>query len=213
MDKEKDFIKSYFNGFNKLTNVNLNDFINYYRETKYSGYPEEPSGSIWESEGKSIYVLIRILKPNRILEIGNYLGRSSNHILQAVEDNGTGEVTLLDIEEHIEYDKLHNKKFDRILQNSLDFLSQPINFDLIIQDGNHTYNHVKKEIELILKNNIAKPYFIWAHDYYKHKTPQCEVGRVWNEFKAKFELFIPFKDSVSNCGFCIVKNNEYNILY
>lgn len=205
MDKKEDFIKSYFNGFNKLTNVNLDDFTNYYQEAKYGGYPEEPGGSVWESEGKSIYVLIRILKPNRILEIGNYLGRSSNHILQAVEANGSGEVTLLDIEERIEYDKLHNRKFDRILQNSLDFLSQPINFDLIIQDGNHTYSHVKKELELILKNNTAKPYFIWAHDYYMHRAPQCEVGRAWNELKGNFELFIPFKDSVSNCGCSIAK--------
>lgn len=102
MNKKEDFIKSYYDGFQKLTGVSLEEFEKYYDESKYGGYPEEPAGSIWESEGKSIYVLIRILKPKRILEIGNFLGRSSNHILQAVDMNGFGNVNLLDIQERLE---------------------------------------------------------------------------------------------------------------
>ena len=81
MDKREDFEKSYYDGFQKLTDISLENFMNYYDEAKYGGYPEEPGGSVWESEGKSIYVLIRILKPKRIMEIGNFLGRSTNHIL------------------------------------------------------------------------------------------------------------------------------------
>ena len=66
MDKKEDFIKSYYDGFARLTGVNLEDFLKYYDESIYGGYPEEPGGSICESEGKSIYVLIRILKPKKI---------------------------------------------------------------------------------------------------------------------------------------------------
>ena len=138
MDKKEDFIKSYYDGFFKLTGVGLEDFMAYYDESIYGGYPEEPAGSVWESEGKSIYVLIRILKPKKILEIGNFLGRSSNHILQAVDVNGFGEVDLLDIQERLEYDKLHSKNFNRILNDSLVHLASPFNYDLIIRDGNHT---------------------------------------------------------------------------
>jgi hypothetical protein len=205
MDKREDFEKSYYKGFNKLTGVSLEDFMAYYDKAKYGGYPEEPGGSVWESEGKSIYVLIRIIRPTRILEIGNFLGRSSNHILQAVEDNGIGEVTLLDIREVLEYDKLHSKNFNRILDDSLNYLSRPIEYDLIIQDGNHTEEHVNKEIELILQNNKLKNYYIWAHDYYMRTHADCGVWLAWDKTKHLFNDFQPFKDSISNCGCSIAK--------
>ncbi|MCK9416551.1 class I SAM-dependent methyltransferase [Candidatus Dojkabacteria bacterium] len=208
MNKKDDFIKSYYDGFFKLTGVGLEDFCKYYDEAKYGGYPEEPGGSVWESEGKSIYVLVRILKPKKILEIGNFLGRSSNHILQAVEKNGLGQVDLLDIQERLEYNKLHSKNFNRILDNSLNFLSKEFNYNLIIQDSDHTYNHVKSEIELILSNNISNEYFIWGHDYWMRKKPvQCSVWLAWDEKKNNFDLFETFLDSVSDCGFSIAKKN------
>jgi hypothetical protein len=204
MTKKEDFINSYYKGFNDLTNVSLDEFESYYNESIYGGYPEEPGGSIWESEGKSIYVLIRIIKPKNILEIGNFLGRSSNHILQAVEKNGSGEVTLLDIQERLEYNKLHSNNFIRILNDSLDTLSKPFNFDLIIQDGDHTYQHVKKEIELILKNNTIDNYYIWSHDYWQRSKPeQCSVWLAWDEMRFNFNKFRDFKDSVTDCGFSI----------
>lgn len=206
MDKRVDFEKSYYYGFAKLTNVSLDDFMTYYDEAKYGGYPEEPAGSVWESEGKSIYVLIRILKPKKILEIGNFKGRSSNHILQAVDVNGFGEVTLIDINEYLEYDKLHSKNFTRIIKDSLILLSEPFEFDLIIQDGDHTYGHVKREIELILQYNMLNKYHIWAHDYYvRHKPDICQVWRAWDEMKHNFTTFQPFIDSISDCGCSIAR--------
>lgn len=205
MNKKEDFITSYYDGFNKLTDVNLDDFEKYYNEAIYGGYPEEAGGSVWESEGKSIYALIRTLKPKRILEIGNFLGRSSNHILQAIEANGFGDVILLDIFESLEYNKLHSKNYTRILDDSLNYLSNSFEFDLIIQDGNHTYEHVKKEIELILSNNLLNNYYIWSHDYYMRTHPDCGVWLAWDEMKNKFNNFQSFRDSISNCGFSIAK--------
>jgi len=205
MNKKEDFVSSYYDGFNKLTGVSLEDFENYYDEAIYGGYPEEPGGSVWESEGKSIYVLIRILKPKKILEIGNFLGRSSNHILQAVEKNGMGEVTLLDIEERLEYDKLHSQNFNRILDDSLNHLSSPMQYDLFVQDGNHAREHVVKEIKLILDNNLPSNYYIWAHDYYTRTHPDCGVWLAWDEMKSKFNDFQTFRDSKSNCGCSIAK--------
>jgi hypothetical protein len=206
MNKREDFKKTYYDGFTKLTGVGLDELMNYYDESKYGGYPEEPAGSVWESEGKSIYCLIRIIKPHKILEIGNFLGRSSNHILQAVENNGFGEVTLVDIEERLEFKKLHSQNFIRVLNDSLNLLSQPFNYDLIIQDGDHTYQHVKKEIELILQNNMQNKYYIWAHDYWQRSKPdQCGVWLAWDEMKYNFNDFQGFKDSVTNCGCSIAK--------
>jgi len=206
MTKREDFQKSYFDGFNKLTGVSVEELMSYYDEDNYGGYPEEQGGSMWESEGKSIYVLIRILKPKKILEIGNFLGRSSNHILSAVEKNDVGVVTLLDIQERMEYDRLHSQNFIRILNDSLNLLSEPFEYDLIIQDGDHTYQHVKKEIELILQYNMINKYYIWAHDYWQRSKPeQCGVWLAWDEQKNKFNEFQSFRDSVSDCGYSIIK--------
>lgn len=205
-DKKQDFIDSYFKGANKLFGITLEEFSNYYDESKYGGYPEEPGGSAWESEGKFIYVMIRYVKPKRILEIGNYLGRgTTNHILQAVDMNGVGEVTLLDILDRLEYDKLHNKNFIRVLDDSLKFLDKPFNYDMIIQDGNHEYLHVKTELELMEKN-AQNDFIMWGHDYFKIKPPQCEIARSWANAKVnKFLERTPLKDSVSDCGFIVSK--------
>ena len=206
MDKKEDFINSYFKKANKLFEITLEDFSKYYDESKYSGYPTEPGGSVWESEGKFIYMMVRHIKPKNILEVGNYLGRgSTNHILQAIDDNKTGRVVLLDIEERLDYSKLHSKNFERVIEDSLKYLSRPFSFDLIIQDGNHEYLHVKTELELMAKNSDQN-FIMWGHDYFTVKPPQCEIARSWNDVKVKnFTERTPMKDSVSNCGFIVSK--------
>lgn len=206
IDEKLDFVNSYYNAVNKLFGISMEDFLKYYEESKYSGYPEEPGGSVWKSEGKIIYVIIRHLKPARILEVGNFLGRgSTNHILQAIDDNKFGHVVLLDIEERLEYNKLHSKNFERVLDDSLRYFSNPFTFDLIIQDGNHEYAHVKTELELMSKNS-TQDFWLWGHDYFTVRPPQCEIARSWQDANApKFTLRTPLKDSVSNCGFILSK--------
>jgi hypothetical protein len=203
-EKKVLFLESYFDKFNKYFGITIEILSSYYDESIHSGYPIEPSGSIWEMEGKSIYCFIRCLKPKKILEIGNYKGRSSNHILQAVEKNGFGEVHLVDIAEYLEYDKLHNKNFTRTLQDSIQYLNNPLDFDCYVHDGCHEYIHVKKELELIT-SNTKNDFHIWSHDYFKVVVPQCEVKRAWDEFDYKFEDFLPMIDKYSDCGFLIAK--------
>lgn len=176
----------------------------YNNESKYGGYPEWQGGSVWSDEGKSIFTLIRHLKPKRILEIGNLRGASANHILQAVELNGFGEVTLVDIVELIDYSKIHNRNFKRILGNSLDFLNQEIDFDFIILDGDHRYEFVKRELDLVYRNNQAHSYYIWAHDYREDQnTAEFGVKKAWDEsLSPRNVLVCPVQ---SNCGFIFTK--------
>lgn len=203
---EEDFIKSYLPSFNKAFGINEDELREYYNESKYIGYPDEPSGSVWTSEGKSIYCFIRILKPKHILEIGNFKGKSTNHILQAVDKNGFGEVDLVDIQDYLEYDKLHSKNFNRYLEDSVKFLDKPLDYDLYIQDGCHEYQHVLKELQLIT-NNTTCDFNIWSHDYFTVIPNHCEVKRAWNSID-DFEYKLPMIDSVSDCGFVISKYNK-----
>jgi hypothetical protein len=208
MDSKVLFLEAYGDFFNKKFGAEFEEILNLYDQSKYLGYPEEPAGSIFTSEGKSIYVLIRLLKPKRILEVGNFLGRSSNFILKAVEDNGFGEVVLLDIEERLEYDKLHNQNFTRVLNDSLRYLDNPLDFDLFVVDGCHEYAHTKKELSLISKNS-KNDFWIWSHDYFKILPPQCEVKRSWDEFRAENKNHImefqAMKERTSDCGLVIAK--------
>jgi hypothetical protein len=206
-EQEKaDFINTYFSSMQKLFGITMDDFLQYYSEAKYSGYPEEPGGSAWKSEGKFIYVMIRHVKPKNVLEIGNYLGRgTTNHILQAMDMNGEGKVTLLDIVERLEYSKLHTQNFTRVLDDSLKFLDKPLDFDMIVQDGNHEYEHVKTELELMEKH-AQNDFWMWGHDYFTVRPPQCEIARSWADAKVtKFNQRTMLKDSISNCGFIVSK--------
>lgn len=203
-----DFIGAYYTHMKQLFNIELADLVKYFRESKYSGYPEEPGGSVFKSEGQFIYVMIRHIKPKSVLEIGNFKGRgSTNHILQAIDDNKMGEVTLIDIEERLEYDRLHSKKFTRLLQDSLKFLEQPFSYDLIVHDGCHEYLHVKKELELMAKNS-TQDFWLWSHDYYKILPPQCEVKRAWDESWMFYQKITPMIDAVSNCGFVVAQKKK-----
>lgn len=203
------FTNAYANFFDANFSVGTVKFSGIYAESEqYAGYPQEPAGSIFTSEGRSIYMLIRLLKPKKIIEIGNFLGKSSNFILKAVEENGFGDVTLLDIMERLEYEKLHSKNFTRVLDDSLKYLDRPLDFDLYVIDGCHEYEHVKKEMGLILKNTI-KPIWIWSHDYFKVLPPQCEVKRALDEIvkdnRDGFKIFTPMIEKTSNCGIAIMK--------
>lgn len=202
MNSRQDFINSYLPTYRKFfPTVTVEEIGAFYDESKYVGYPDEPGGSVWTSEGKSIYVLIRLLKPKRILEIGNYLGVSTNHILQAVEKNGNGEVVLVDIKEFLQYDKLHNRNFYRIIQDSTKYLAEvDLDFDLYIQDGCHEYNIVSKELELIT-TRTKNSFHIWGHDWFHTDKDYIKVREAWTD-NGNID-HAACKDSVSNCGFVL----------
>lgn len=55
-------------------------------------------GSIWEVEGKTLYALIRALKPETVVELGSWEGCSTTHIATALAVNGSGHLTAVDID-------------------------------------------------------------------------------------------------------------------
>jgi predicted O-methyltransferase YrrM len=117
-EKREDFLKSYFDSFKQIFPELIEEkFLNYYDEVYelgLLGYPQKQGGSMWTSELQNLYVLIRLLKPKNILELGNFIGVSSNGILSAVKKNdNNANVVLVDIEERLQYENLCSKKFTR----------------------------------------------------------------------------------------------------
>lgn len=84
--------------------LNPDELIRYAAEDVMGGYHIDESkrswkmGSIWEVEGKTLYALIRILKPEAVVELGSWEGCSATHIATALSINGRGHVTAVDID-------------------------------------------------------------------------------------------------------------------
>jgi hypothetical protein len=198
-------IKNYWEKFEMLfPNVSKNQFADWVEEDVYTGWEEAGHNhSAGRRELKMLYVTLRAVKPKNILEIGTYKGDSSNHVLLACENNKKEgfpcEVTLLDIKNYMDK-PLHNYPYNRVLENSIYYLPKN-NHDFIIQDGSHTYNMVKKELQLFSKNSSLNT--VWAHDYH---LPGRGVKQAWDELGSKvFNEWISFKEDAYPPGFVIAK--------
>ncbi|MBW2973955.1 class I SAM-dependent methyltransferase [Candidatus Woesearchaeota archaeon] len=59
--------------------------------------------------------------------------------------------------------------------------------DVLFIDGDHTYEGVKKDFEMY-SPFVKKGGVIIFHDICKHATvPECQVDKLWNEIKDKYE--------------------------
>lgn len=195
----KDFFNYYGRVFKECSLGSVDVISSLYNEDYFEGYPNTPGGSAWQSELKFLYCCLRLIKPKKIIEIGNWKGHSTNHILLALDKNNIDySLDLVDIEENLLYDNLFNSKFNRHLCDSIEFIKSDKyqSYDFIVQDGNHDYEYVKEELSLFLEKN-KKPFYIWSHDYYAGKTG---VKKAWDEMADKFDKFYPLIDDVSNCG-------------
>ena len=194
------FEKSNNDLIKKIVEVSDAEISEIYDECNDLGYPEKPGGSLWTNEGKLIYVLIRLLKPARILELGNFKGASTNFILSALKKNSKGKLTLVDLVENLEYDNLHDYPFIRYIDDSLKFLKREMKFDFILIDDNHEYEHVKKELSLIKSNNKIEKYIIWGHDYFAETREGVNVKKAVDEVQKDWDSFYNSITNESNCG-------------
>jgi len=196
-------VEEYWPGFTHLfPEVTKEQFIGWIQEDNYIGWEEAGHGhAAGRRELKMLYATIRATKPKNILEIGTYKGDSANHILLACEKNQAEgfpcEVTLLDINEYLDKD-LHQYPYNRVLENSITYLPKH-NHDFIVQDGNHKYEMVKKELLIFEKNPELKT--VWSHDYH---LPKRGVKPAWDELGSRvFDKWIDFNEKVYPAGFVI----------
>lgn len=86
--------------------ADANELIRYAAEDTLGGYHINPqyrkwdTGSLWESEGKVLYALVRYLRPALVVEIGSMWGCSTSHLAAACKANGSGSVVSIDMNVH-----------------------------------------------------------------------------------------------------------------
>lgn len=128
-----------------------------------------------------LYLIIRYIKPKKVVETGVLHGLTTAWILKALEDNKMGKLISIDLKRSDWPKYFKNKKMGPGYQFDMDFpeeedagwivpdylknkwklnygpssmyIKKIKNIDLFIHDSDHSYKNVKFEVETVLKNN------------------------------------------------------------
>jgi predicted O-methyltransferase YrrM len=127
-------------------------------------------------DGPSLYLLMRLLRPNTVVETGVAAGVSSHFILQALQDNGGGHLYSVDLLPEVEEcnkmtgwlvpDDLRQRwelniaDAKEILPGLLERLQE---IDCFIHDSLHTYEHMLWEFRVAWPHLRSGGLFL-AHD-------------------------------------------------
>jgi hypothetical protein len=202
----------YWPNFKKIfTEITIDQFKTWIDEDYYGGWEDYENYNVGgRREMKMLYLTIRAKKPKKILEIGTFMGYGTNHMLLASEKNREEgfpcEVTTIDIEDFVGNKQLHNYPLNRIIKSSLEVLQENIDYDFIMQDGDHSRDVVSQELNLFKKNKNLE--LVWSHDYFLNdKTVRNVFDQESGDFFDKRESF---KEPSYNAGFqiAIIKKNN-----
>ena len=145
------------------------------RDPAYAG-SHGLSGSAELETGKALYTLVRLLKPDSVIEIGSYTGASSICIAQALSDNSQpGLLHCVEIDEkhvimaqkHLEEAALaHRVRFYQGSSHDPGIVHSLPRSEIIFVDGDHTYHGARKDFE-IYSGLLADHGVIVYHDTIK----------------------------------------------
>jgi len=164
---------------------------------KLSLYPNG-YGLQMTKEAAALYLLVRLTKPDRVIETGVSVGVSSAHILSALEDNNKGELHSIDLPpDNLPAGKkcgwavpeslrsrwnLHIGDAKNLLEPLLDSLQE---IDFFIHDSLHTYDHMMWEFRTAWKY-LSQQGLLLAHDVGRNKAFSDfmkEKGVPWRNYR------------------------------
>jgi predicted O-methyltransferase YrrM len=129
------------------------------RDTGYRGF------SIDAAEGRLLYALIRVLRPERALEIGVFDGVSSLHLLAALEANGLGTLDSYDMLPTAGAAVDDRGRWTLHIEDALKAALPAADF--VFEDADHGLD---TSIALLTKLKALQPRVIVSHDYYSHEV-------------------------------------------
>lgn len=148
------------------------------------GYEMFNDGGVECETGEFLYGLVRLIKPEHILETGTHLGVSASYMAQALQDNGRGEITTVEFApgnyhksgELFEVLNL-SEQITRVLGDSSEFMP-PDELDVLFLDTEPNLRFG----ELMRFYTLVKPGgFILIHDLHPHmhQVENKEHGFAW----------------------------------
>lgn len=140
--------------------------------------------SVYEDEGRLLYALVRLLRPEVVVEVGVHEGGTSTHILTAMDRNQRGVLYSYDIDTGVGSKVPEHLRYRWRLTEGQDALTAdlPERADLCFEDGPHSYEWTR---DMLLRLKGLQPRLILTHDLYMHRTyPEgFEVERAfWEVF-------------------------------
>ncbi len=154
-----------------------------------------------------LYLLIRLIKPDNVVETGVASGASSSYILQAMSDNQKGRLDSIDIGPS---DFPEGKQLGFVVPDNLrqrwhlhlgdarDLLEPLLNrigpIDCFIHDSLHTYEHMLWEFRTVWKHLCPKGLFL-SHDVGANRAFfdfMKETGISWKDYRV-FHVLGGFK--------------------
>lgn len=162
----------------KYLNVGEMRLRNLMRDCPVNGHDSgNPYSGMYTADLRLLYALVRILEPERALEIGTHHGSSANAIAAAMLDNGKGHLITVDISvqagQHIEADYSPYVSFVNADGNT--YIENLQDFDFIHEDGAHSphsihtlYSHIWR---LLNKGGV-----ILSHDVLLGVREHIEYG-------------------------------------
>lgn len=124
-----------------------------------------PLGSVYEVEGKTLYALVRAMRPDHVIEIGTWRGCSAAHILAAMKANDSGTLTSIDP------DPTAGSEIPAELRSRWEFINgygqiymkyQRPSAEFVFEDAPHDTEETTHILEVA--RDVAKPRIIMSHD-------------------------------------------------
>ena len=142
----------------------------YTEEDTLGGWDEDTQkrkwtvGSVWEIEAQILYALVRALKPKRVLEIGTYYGCSTAHLCEALQRNGMGTLTTIDIYPLAEIPDQYREIGELIRMDLFDYeFSEDDPIDFVFEDSTHSKEMCQHIWNGFVKQNLPGSVII-SHD-------------------------------------------------
>jgi len=146
--------------------------------------------------GKLLYGLIRAIKPTNVVETGTFEGFSAVNIAKALKKNGEGFLYTIDIKDYGSKEIFKEYGVDKWIESiiglsprTLEEIASVINIDFTFLDGEHSYNAVYSELEVLHKHIRAGSY-ITGHDYCRYKSIKQAVDEFVKKYSPMYEKVI-----------------------
>lgn len=163
--------------------------IAYAAEDEVGGWPSArwPGGALWSVEGKALYAITRAMQPKHILECGTREGCSATHLLTALNANGSGHLTSVDlcsIEDisgagfgGLVPEELRNRWTFHAPMSAQDFLDGDATpFEIVFEDTDHTRETTIAILERLVSRPSVK--MVVSHDIF-HPYATEAVRAAW----------------------------------